>query len=152
MGYLLPLVCLAGCAGEDEFSETEMVDSPSSSVEAYRDGTRSWRARWDRYRDYDRGKGGSGSTGGAAGSAGSGTGGAAGSSGGLASSCEICAKAQACCDQVNTGTAPCTFDAATCSAMDGAGQAAYINACKVQIVTTQMAWASSRQSPPAECR
>lgn len=63
------------------------------------------------------------------------------------SGCEICMKAQACCDAVGV-TPPCMFDAAYCSGLDAVRQAAYVNACKTQVTTTIMAWSGN---PPAAC-
>ena len=85
-----------------------------------------------------------GGSGGASGpSTGSGTGGQ-----GPAANCDVCTRANDCCNAVNGG-ALCSLSAAACLAESaGAAQDAYITACLNVIVATIDAWAGH---PPAVC-
>jgi hypothetical protein len=91
--------------------------------------------------------GGAGGAGGAV-ATGGGAGGAAGAGGGVAPGCEVCTKAQDCCNAVNGGPL-CTYNAGVCSNLPSDEQPYYANDCLQLIVATTGAW---RGSPPPACR
>lgn len=64
-----------------------------------------------------------------------------------AAECELCAKANACCNTVGGGPL-CTFSAATCASLPASSQAPYINACGVLLDTV----ASVHSVLPDSCR
>jgi hypothetical protein len=64
----------------------------------------------------------------------------------VSGSCEVCARAQACCNEAQGG-ALCTFSAPTCEALEPAARAAYVENCKVLIQTVS----SVRKVLPASC-
>jgi hypothetical protein len=139
---------VAACAGSDDMSEG-LPDDESAIADTHSAATRGadWRARWYRYRrPVGSSTGGTTGAGGSSGSAGSV--GSAGSGGNLAGAgCEICTKAQACCEAVSGGY--CPHSAAVCSSYtDDIGRQAYINSCKTLLTTTSMAWSGN---PPSAC-
>ena len=82
-----------------------------------------------------------------------GTAGRAGTGGttGTVSGCEICSKANACCNAVSGGSL-CTFSAATCSALRPESQPGYIGACRTLLTTAFRAQTKSGGVAPSSCR
>ena len=136
------LMSTAGCLPDDSSD----ADTPAT-VEELRGN--SHRPRGGRS---DGGTGGSaGADNGVAGSGGAtgsgGTSGTGGSNGGeTVAGCDVCIKANACCNAVGGGPL-CTYSAGTCSSDSGSGQAAYVNACQTLLHTI----ISVHSTVPAEC-
>ena len=82
-------------------------------------------------------------------------GGAAGQSGqqpgAVTGSCDVCAEAKACCNEVTNHGPLCTYDATYCATLDDVRRAAYINACKTLKTVTVQGWQSRGYAPPASC-
>lgn len=77
------------------------------------------------------------------------TGGGSGAvTGGTTTDCDICTRAQQCCEAVAPGNDVCTFSAATCASMVGEARPAYVNACLTFFVSARGA---QQPNPPAEC-
>ena len=68
---------------------------------------------------------------------------------GATADCEVCTKAQQCCEAVAPGGRSCTFSAATCSSMVGDARSGYVNACLTFLSVTREAW---KGNPPPACR
>jgi hypothetical protein len=92
--------------------------------------------------------------GGHTGTTASGTGGAstsgtgAGGGTGSAAGCDVCKKANDCCNVVSGGPL-CTFSAETCNAEPAAARGPYINGCLTMLAVTSSAWSGN---PPAACK
>jgi hypothetical protein len=63
--------------------------------------------------------------------------------------CELCTKAQECCNVVASGGPVCSFSAATCEAYPPDIERIYISNCRVFLRTVHSAWSGN---PPAVCR
>ena len=134
------LAVTAGCdGGEDALDDGETAVSASD-------------LRFPRHHRRHDGGGAAGTTGaGMAGNTGAGTGntggGTAGMSGGTgagttAADCNLCTKAQGCCEAVQAADRPCYFNAGACTADS-------VNACMVYLNTVRSVWSFE---PPSECR
>jgi hypothetical protein len=139
------LVAAAGCDGSDDAVSGDDQTQVQGDFRFHR-----------RHRGQDAGSVG-GSAGGTTGVVTGGTtgsGGAAGTSGATpgtgapATDCDICTKAQQCC-QALPAEPVCTFSAATCASEPGEARPAYVNACLTFVVSVRGAWGGN---PPAECR
>lgn len=151
MGTGLSLLALfaAGCGGVDP-ENGEAADA-DGNVTTNQDEL-AWKSSWWRHRLAPAASGGAGNTSGA-GNGTSGSGGAVSAGAGNVApvdpdaGCEICARANACCEGVDGG-ALCTFSAQTCSAMDSVRKEAYVEGCKTLLQTIL----SVRTELPSACR
>jgi hypothetical protein len=88
-----------------------------------------------------------GATGGSTGTSGTGGSSASTGTGGGDADCEVCTKANACCNVVGGGPL-CTFSSATCSTYGANARAGYLSACRMLLNTAFSAWNSK---PPPAC-
>jgi hypothetical protein len=88
---------------------------------------------------------------GMAGNTGAGGGGSSvgGDAGAPVTSCEVCTKAQQCCDAANV---TCTFSASTCSTLSPAARDPYAHNCLVFLKAIVGAHIGRGVSPPAACQ
>jgi hypothetical protein len=131
------VVATAGCVGADD--EVSSVDGTelNSAFGLHR-----------RHHSPDAGSVSGVATGRTTGSGTAGANGATAVAGGGAADCDVCAKAQQCCNVVEAAPG-CSFSAVTCASMVGDARPAYVNACLTFVVTVRDAWSGN---PPAECR
>src|SRR5262245_24420423 len=145
LGSIVLLLLATGCAGADEAGPTE-TDSPGDGAKQEDELTR-WYWHFGLRpapRSPAGASGGSTSSGGSPSSAGS------PATGGTTSgveACEVCARANDCCNTVGGGTL-CTFSMTTCASLPASSRAPYINACKTLLNTV----ASVRSALPTSCR
>ncbi|HEX6273305.1 MAG TPA: hypothetical protein VFZ53_09700 [Polyangiaceae bacterium] len=129
---------LAGCASAADEGETDWSGETATQEDEL---WRSWRER--RRLPPPEGTGGTG-TGGIV------TGGSTATGGrktvDVSGECEVCARAQACCNEVNGGSL-CTFSESTCESMKPESRPGYLQSCKTLIQTV----AQSRSSIPNAC-
>jgi hypothetical protein len=69
----------------------------------------------------------------------------------VASGCDVCAEANACCNEVTNHGPLCTYDATYCATLDDVRRDAYINACKTLKTVTVQGWQSRGYQAPASC-
>jgi hypothetical protein len=142
------LAVTAGCdGGEDTLDDGEPALSAGD-------------LRFPRHRRGRDGGGAAGTTGaGTAGNTGAGTagntgGGTAGTSGGAtdggtAADCNLCMKAQQCCEAVQPADRPCFFNAGACSSMSPDARDASGRGCLIYLNTVRSVWGFE---PPSQCR
>lgn len=80
-----------------------------------------------------------------------GTAGQSGQDATASAGCEVCREAQACCDEVASGSPLCTFDASYCASLDDLHRKGYITSCTNLKVITVQGWQSRGMQPPASC-
>jgi hypothetical protein len=138
--FLLGLTNMS-CGG-DQGSDDAVSDDVATNEQAYR-------FDWHRRHRIAGGTGATDGTGGFPNTGGTSSSGGSSPGGGvIAGTCDVCAKANACCMAVSGGPL-CSYSSATCSSYAADGQAIYVNSCRTLLTTVFDAWSGN---PPAACR